>query len=393
MVEYKLATDEQKLMAASAKQITEEYLTQKKIKELELADEGRGQYAMELHEQLAEAGFCGMNVPEEWGGLGLDLVTQALICEEMAKIDAGFTFGFYNSTVFFPLIAKTSMSREEKQKWADMTVAGTARGCLCFTEGNAGSDPAAMETKAVKDGDDWVINGTKCFVTNGPIANYFLVAAWTDKSQRASKGITCFFVEKERGVKVGTKENKMGIKLSETSEIVFENVRVPEDHVIGGVGQGFASALGVISKDGRPMGSAVCLGIAQGALDHAVAYSMDRRTFSKRICDHQGLGFLIADMQARTDASRALLYYALSCMDNGVDPERLTSSVKLFISDNTMQTTLDAVQVLGGYGYMKDFPVEKLMRDAKIFQIFSGTNQIQRKTILGSLVGKDIFKK
>ena len=388
MVNYLLATDEQKELANGAREILEREL-KPQIEVLEHADGGRGQYPLDVHEKLAAAGYFGMNIPEVWGGLGLDIVTQALIAEEMAKVDAGFTFSFYNMGTYFPMIEKSGLTDAEKQDWADRIMSGEARGCFCITEADAGSDATAMRTTAVKEGDEWVISGTKCFASNAPVSNYFLVAAWTNKEARASEGITFFLVEKERGVQIGKKENKMGLKLSETSDVIFDEVRVPEDHVIGEVGKGLALSLKLISNEGRAIGMSFNLGLAQAALDTAVDYAKERRQFKKRIIDHEGLSFMIADMKARTEASRGLLYYTLSAMRDGKDAGTMGSVCKMYISDCTMQTTVDAVQVLGGYGYMKDYPVEKYMRDAKIFQIFSGTNQIQRRTIARALAGKD----
>ena len=388
MVQYLLATDEQKEYADVARTILEKELLPI-IEQQEHEDEGRGAYPMDVHQKMADAGFFGMNIPEEWGGLGLDVVTQALIAEEMAKIDAGFTFSFYNAGTYFPMILASGLSKEEKQEWADGIISGEKIGCFCITESDAGSDVTAMKTKAVKDGDEWVINGVKCFASNGPIANYFLVAAWTDKSAGASKGITFFLVEKDRGVEVGKKETKMGLKLSETSDVIFNDVRVPEDHVIGEIGKGLKYSLDLISNEGRAVGMSFNLGLAEAALDKAVEYAKERRQFGKRIIDHEGLAFMIADMKARTEASRGLLYYTLAALRDGKDIGTMGSLCKMYISDCTMQTTTDAVQVLGGYGYMKDYPVEKYMRDAKIFQIFSGTNQIQRRTITRALAGRD----
>lgn len=389
MVEYLMATEEQKDLAQTAYEITKKELSDR-IDEFEKADDGRGKFPMDVLKTLAEAGYYGMNIPEEWGGLGFDKVTQALIMEQIAKVDAGFAFSFYNAGTYFPIILQTGMSKEEKQSWADRILSGESAGAFAITEPNAGSDAAAMKSTAVKDGNEWVINGTKCFMSNAPIADHFLIAAWTDKTKRASQGVTFFFVEKERGVQIGKKEYKMGLKLSETSEIIMDNVRIPEDHVIGEVGKGFGASLGVITNEGRALGMAFNLGLAQAALDEAVEYAKVRRQFGKRIIDHEGLGFLIADMKARTEASRALMYQTLMAQDQGIDVGTLPSICKMYISDCTMQTTIDAVQVLGGYGYMHDYPVEKYMRDAKIFQIFSGTNQIQRRTIARALAGKDL---
>lgn len=388
MVNYLFATEEQRELADTARLILENEL-KPQIEDLEHADEERGKYPLDVHEIMAKAGYFGMNIPEEWGGVGMDIVTQALIAEEMAKVDAGFTFSFYNMGTYFPMIEKSGLTKEEKQQWADRIMSGEARGCFCITEADAGSDATAMRTYAVKDGDEWVISGVKCFASNAPVSNYFLVAAWTDRQKRASEGITFFLVEKERGVKIGKKERKMGLKLSETSDVIFDEVRVPQSHVIGEVGKGLVLSMNLISNEGRAIGMSFNLGLAQAALDLAVEYAKERRQFKKRIIDHEGLAFMIADMKARTEASRGLLYYTLTAMRDGKDAGNMGCVCKMYISDCTMQTAIDAVQVLGGYGYMKDYPVEKLMRDAKIFQIFSGTNQIQRRTIARGLAGRD----
>ena len=387
MVNYILATEEQKDLAMNARSILEKYLAPR-IEEFEHADDGHGVFSREILQHLVEAGYYGMGIPEEYGGLGLDLLTQAIIVEEMAKVEAGFTFSAFNAGNFFPLILKTGLSAEEKQTWADKILAGEVMGCFALTEPSAGSDAAAMRTTALKDGSEWVINGTKCFITNAPNADFFLIAAWTDKEQKPSRGITFFFVEKERGVNIGKKEKKMGLKLSETSDVILEDVRVPEDHVIGEVGRGFGAALEVLNEDGRIMDAVCALGVGQAALDHAIDYAKVRKQFGKRIIDHQGLGFLIADMQLRMESARALLYQTVDAICQGIATHHLTSSVKAYVTDSVMQVTTDAVQVFGGYGYSTEYPVEKYMRDAKIFQIFGGTNQIQRMIIMRDLAGK-----
>lgn len=387
MVHYPFATEEQKGLAETARLILDKELLPK-IEELEKTNGGMGQYPMDVHNILAEQGFYGMNIPEEWGGLGLDMVTIAIILEEMAQVDAAFTFSFYSSGSYYKQILNTKMPKEVKQDWLNRVLEGKAIGCLCITESEAGSDVAAMRTTAVKDGDEWVINGTKCFITNGTLADYFLVCAWTDKNERASNGMTFFFVEKGQGVQVAKKENKMGFKLSETCDIVLDNVRVPEDHVIGEVGKGLRASISRVDES-RTLHGAYSLGLAQTALDKAVEYAKLRRTFGKRIIDHQGLGFTIADMQARIDATRALLYQTINMVKDGTSTGRYSAALKLTADQNVMQTAVDALQVFGGYGYMKDYPMEKLFRDAKLFQIFGGSDQILRNTIAKSLAGKD----
>lgn len=386
MVNYLLATEEQRELANGAKKILEDKL-KNRIEEFESADGGLGVYPLEVHKELVDAGYYASYIPEEWGGLGLDPVTQGVIIEEMGKIDAGFAFSFAGSGCEFPKILATSMPKEEKQMWADRILGG-AMGSFNLTEAGAGSDAAAMRTTAVKDGNDWIINGTKCFCSNAPTAEYFICVAWTDKTKRASEGVTAFFVEKDRGVQVGKKENKMGLHLAETADVIYEDVRVPADHVIGEVGKGFGVALGGIKGAGAIVNCCSSLGMAQAALDEAIEYAKTRRQFGKRIIDHQGLGFIIADMQMRVAASRSMLYESLVCARDNI-PNNLDLMTKAFITDNVMQVCMDAVQVLGGYGYMKDYPVERYMRNAKIFQIFGGTNQIKRKNLIKSIAGRD----
>ncbi len=394
MVHYRFATEEQIEYADNARKICEDLL-KPQLEELEHADGGLGKYPMDVHQALADAGYYGMNIPEAYGGLGFDIVTRAIIAEEIATVDSGFAFAFTNAGNYFNTILETHISEEEKQAWADRILCGEAIGAFALTEAEAGSDAAAMRTTAVYDEktDEWVINGTKCFCSNGPIANFFFIAAWTDKTQKASKGVTVFLVEKERGIEVGKKENKMGLKTSETAEIILSDVRVPADHVVGEVGTGFTKALSMINEEGRVIGLAYNIGIAQACIDVATEYAKQRRQFGKRIIDQQAIGFKLADMEARTQASRALLYEALCCRRDGKPLGILPNLLKFFCSDNTMQTAIDAVQILGGYGYMKDYPVERLMRDAKIYQIFSGTNEIQHKNAAKAIAGRDPLAK
>ena len=392
MVNYYLATEEQKEYAGEIRKILEKQL-KPHLEEYEKADNGLGAYPWEVHKTLAEAGYCGLAIPEEYGGLGLDQLTIGIMTEEMAKIDAGFAFAFPIGGGADSFLA-TRMPDEKKQWYIDKTLSGEIIGAFALTEPDAGSDAAAMKTTAVRDGDDWILNGTKCFISNGPICDYVMVAAWTDRTKKAREGVSFFLVDKDMGYTVAKKENKMGLKLSETGTLYFDNVRVPDDHMIGQEGKGFTEALGVISKTGHLSNAFVALGIAQAALDYALEYAKTRRQFGHRIVDHQGVGFMIADMQMRTEACRALVYEAAVLADRGIHPPVLSATAKAYVTDCTMQTTLDAVQVLGGYGYMKEYPLEKLVRDAKIFQIFGGTNQIQRKNIVSALAGKDpLWKK
>lgn len=388
MVNYLFATDEQRGLADDARKILEKELAPH-IEEYENADEGRGIYPLNVHQKLVDAGYYSIFVPEEWGGIGLDPVSQAIIIEEMGKVDCGFAFNFASGVANADKIALTSMPREEKQMWYDKVQAGTM-GSFNLTEANAGSDAAALRTTAVFDAEtnEWVINGTKCFCTDAPTAEFFICMAWTDKTKRASQGVTAFFVEKSRGVQIGKKENKMGLHLSETAEVIYDNVRVPADHVIGEVGKGFGIALGGIKGAGAIVNCAPSLGMAQAALDYAIDYAKTRRQFGARIIDHQAVGFMIADMSMRVAASRALMYDSLRAAMENI-PNNLDLMNKCYITDNVMWVCNTAIQVLGGYGYMKDYPVERYMRNARIFQIFGGTNQIKRKNLMKAIAGRD----
>lgn len=391
MVSYLFATDEQRELAENAREILEKEL-KPRIEEYEAADGGLGKYPLAVHQKLVDAGYYAMYIPEEWGGLGFDPVTQAVIFEEMAKVDAGFTFSFSGSGCEFPKILMTSMPKEEKQKWADKILSGTM-GSFNLTEADAGSDAAAIRTTATYDEKthEWIINGTKCFCSNAPTAEYFICVAWTDKTKRASEGVTAFFVEKDRGVQIGKKENKMGMHLSETSDVIYDNVRVPEDHVIGEVGKGFGVALGGIKGAGALVNCCSCLGMAQEALDQAIEYAKTRRQFGKRIIEHQAVAFMIADMTMKISAARALMYDSLVATRDGI-PNNLELMNKCFITDTAFDVCNTAMQVFGGYGYMKDYPIERYMRNARLFQIFGGTNEIKRKNLAKSIAGRDPMK-
>lgn len=380
MINYLLATDEQRELAELAREIAEKEL-RPRLEELENANDGLGEYPWDVHKKFAEAGFYTMNMPEEWGGLDLDNVTRALILEQIAAVDVGFAFSFRGLGDKYNLIIDSHIPEADKRKWIDKMLAGEAGGAFCLTEPGAGSDSKAIRTTAVKDGDEWVINGTKCFITNGPIADFYGVFAWTDKSQSAGHGITCFLVEKGTpGLSANKIEKKMGFKLSPTSEVVFDNVRVPEDHIVGELGRGFSTAMGTLDV-ARPFNSVFAIGAAQYAVDYAIKYANERETFGKRIIDHQAIAFKLADLQMKVDAARAMTYYCMAAGDKGIKLGRMASEAKAFPTELCQEVAVDAIQILGGYGYMKEYPLEKIMRDMRLFTIFGGTNEIQRLII------------
>jgi len=327
-----------------------------------------------------------LGIPAEFGGAGADLVTQAVMIEEVARACA--------STSVTLLISKLGMlpvmnfaSEELKARYLPRIASGEAQASYCLSEPDAGSDVASMSTRAVRDGDDYVITGTKYWITNAGISDTYTVFAKTDPSA-GHRGITCFVVEAGPGVRVAKLEHKMGLRASPTGEVVFDDVRVPVANRIGEEGQGFYIAMHTLDRS-RPTVGAQAVGIAQGALDFALSYVAQREQFGAPIAQLQGLQFMLADMAMRTEAARTLVYRACSIVDAG-DPDGELSKVgamaKCFASDVAMQVTTDAVQLLGGYGYSRDFPVERFMRDAKITQIYEGTNQVQRVVIAKHLL-------
>lgn len=345
----------------------------------------KGEFPWDNFKDCVQMELPALWVPEQYGGNGADHVFQAIMIEELARVCA--------TTSLVMLISKLGMipilnwgSEYLKQKYLPPIASGQAQASYCLSEADAGSDVASMKTKAVRDGDEYVISGNKYWITNAGISNTYTVFAKTDPSA-GHRGISAFIVEAEAGVKVAKLEKKLGVKGSPTGEVIFDEVRVPKENLIGEEGQGFYIAMGTLDRS-RPTIGAQAVGIAQGAIDYAANYMKSRIQFGKPIAELQGLQFMLADMATKTEAARALVYEACSLVDT--DPQgnlgRIGAMAKMFASDTAMSVTTDAVQLLGGYGYTKDFPVERYMRDAKITQIYEGTNQIQRMVVARSLL-------
>jgi alkylation response protein AidB-like acyl-CoA dehydrogenase len=322
-----------------------------------------------------------LSVPEAYGGAGADMVTQAIMAEEIARGCA--------STSVTMLISKLGMlpimnfaSEEIKHQYLPRIATGEIQASYCLSEADAGSDVAAMRCRAVRDGDDYIINGSKYWITNAGVSDTYTVFASTNPEAR-SHGITCFLVEKGPGVEFPKHEDKLGLRASPTGEVVFNDVRVPASQRIGAEGEGFKIAMHTLDRS-RPTIGAQAVGIAQASIDYAGNYMKNRKAFGAPIADLQGLRFMLADMAIRTEAARALVYRACATIDAG-DPDNqlsyLGAAAKSFASDTAMSVATDAVQLLGGYGFTKEFPVERFMRDAKITQIYEGTNQVQRVVI------------
>ena len=344
-----------------------------------------GEWPREIYEKAIEMQLHMMDVPEEYGGLGLDHMDQAAIVEEIAKADAGVAVTLNgNGLALKPvLIAGTE---EQKRKCSDIIVNG-GWGAFALTEPNAGCDAAAGKTTAVREGDEYVLNGRKCFITNASVADFFVVTAMTDKT-KGTKGMSAFLVYKGTpGLSVGNHENKMGVRCSTTSDLLLEDVRIPAQNRLGEEGTGFITAMKTLDL-ARTWCAVIAVGVAQRCIDEAVAYAKQRVQFGRPIAKLQGIQFKIADMEIRTEASRQLIAHAIRLADMGRPFSKESAEAKCFSGDSVMQTAIDAVQILGGYGYSREYPVEKLMRDAKILQIFEGTNEIQRVVISRDVIGK-----
>lgn len=343
----------------------------------------KGDTPMDLYQEAADLGYTGLAWPEELGGAGVSAVDKVIVGEELSKVDAGFCNALDASTLASRpiLLAGTD---EQKKYAADIVING-GMASFALTEPNAGSDAAAIRTTAVKDGDEYVINGRKCFITNGPYAQFYVVFAKTDP-EKGVKGISAFLVERERaGVSVGKHEDKMGIRLATASDVIFENVRVPADHLLGQEGKGFKLAMQTMDIARVDCGAGA-LGICQRAIDLSVEYAKTRITFGKPISELQAIQFMLADMEIRTQAARSLVHRAAELIDAGETSSKLCACAKAAASEAAVQNALDAIQIFSGYGYSREYPVEKLLRDAKIFMIFDGTSQIQRVVISSNLL-------
>ena len=337
----------------------------------------------EVYNKLFEMGIHLLDIPEENGGLGFDKTTSALIFEELGKYDAGIAVSIGACGLGFKplLVAGTP---EQQQLFCEL-IADGGFAAFALTEPSAGSDAGGVRTTAKQEGDEWVINGSKCFITCAEYAQVFTVIAQTDKS-KGVKGLTAFLVEADRpGISIGNHEDKMGIRTSNTCDVFFDNLRVPSDHIIGKVGDGFKIAMMTLDM-ARPVVGAVATGISQTCVDIAKDYMKQRVQFGKPLAALQALQFKLADMEIATQTSRAMVYHVMELEDAGIKCSKEAAIAKCYAGDCAMKNAIVCVQILGGYGYSREYPAEKLMRDAKIYQIFEGTNEIQRVVIANNLL-------
>ncbi|MEN6412620.1 MAG: acyl-CoA dehydrogenase family protein [Veillonellales bacterium] len=364
------------------KKMTQEFVA-KEISPFALEMDKEGKMKSGLLDKFDEAGLLNLVVPEEYDGPGLDSVSLALIYEELSKGCAGVaTSAAANALAAYPVVIMGTEAQKEKF----FSVINNGKlAAFALTEPGAGSDAGAVATSAIKDGEDYILNGTKCFITNGGLAEIFVIFANARKNA-GIRGLTAFIVEKNTpGFTIGKEEEKMGIRASNTCELVFDNVRVPAANRIGREGEGFKIAMKTLDA-ARPLVGAVSVGLAQSAFDLAVKYSKQREQFGKPIASFQLVQAMIADMAMQIEAARLLVYKACWLKDQGVPYAKESAIAKCFAADMAMKVTTDAVQVMGGYGYSKEYPVEKCMRDAKIMQIYEGTNQIQRLVIANHII-------
>ena len=344
-----------------------------------------GEWPKEMYDKAIEMQLTMLEVPEQYGGMGLSRVDVAALIEEMAKADAGFATTISASGLGMKPVLIAG-SEEQKKHVCDLIMGG-GFGAFALTEPGAGSDPSAAKTTAVKDGDSYILNGRKCFITNGGIASFYCVAAMTDKT-KGSKGMSMFLIDRGTpGLSSGHEEDKMGIRLSNTCDVVLEDCRVPASALIGEEGQGFKIAMATLDQARAWMGC-VATGIAQRGMEEAVAYGKERIQFGKPILKNQALKFKVADMKIKIETARQMVAYALTLMDQGKPHTTEAAIAKCYASDIAMEVASEAIQMFGGYGYTREYPVEKLLRDAKIFKIFEGTNEIQRIVISNAVCGK-----
>jgi len=380
-------TDDQKMIKDLAAQIARE-----KIAPIAAELDESGEFPWEVVKTLAQSDLFRVFIPTEYDGLGGGMFEMCLVVEELSRACSGIALAYAASGLgTIPIILFGN--EEQKKKYLPRLAAGEILAAFGLTESGAGSDAAAIKTTAKPDGDCYVMNGTKQWITNGGEASIYTVVALTDPV-RGVRGSSTILVDKgQPGFTFGKKENKMGIRASATRELVFQDCRVPKSNLLAKEGMGFLVAMKTLDQS-RPGVASQALGIAQGAMDKAIEYSRERKQFGKPISAFQGIQFMLADMATQVEAARALTYAAARSIDAGEkDVSRLSAMAKVFASDTAMKVTTDAVQILGGYGYMKEYPVEKMMRDAKITQIYEGTNQIQREVIALGLIKESVRAK
>lgn len=382
-----MLSEEQKMLQTEARKLAREKLAPIAAT-VDCLDESSPEYLgiiSEMYDLARAHGLLAIGVPEQYGGPGVSITSQCLLCEELSKIFPSLAVNVFGSIANVSQIIAEEGNEEQRQRYLPRMAKQEIMGGFALTEPEAGSDAASVKARAVRQGDHFIINGTKCFITNAGLDDIYIVFAVTDPD-KGRYGISAIVVEKDApGLTLGKLERKMGLKGSPTGTLYFDDVKVPVENLVGSQGQGLHVALHVIDR-AHCMSGAMAVGITQGALDYALDYAKQRVQFGRPIIEFQGIEFMLADMDMQNEAARALVYKLAALYDSGHwELRKLSAIVKCFATDVAMRATTDAVQVLGGYGYIKDHPVERLMRDAKVFQIFDGTNQVLRMVIARQL--------
>jgi alkylation response protein AidB-like acyl-CoA dehydrogenase len=379
-----LLNEQQVMIRDLARQIAND-----KIRPIAAKYDESEEFAWDIVKTIGDSDLFGIYIPEEFGGMGGGVLEMCLVAEELSKACGGIALGFAATALgTYPILLYGN--QEQKKKYLPDIAKAKKIAAFCITEAEAGSDAGGIKTTAKKDGDYYVLNGVKQWITNGGEADVYTVVAMTDKTKGA-RGATCFIVEKgSKGLEFGAKEKKLGIRASATREVIMNDVRVHKDAILGKEGMGFIVAMKTFDNS-RPGVAAQALGIGQGAFDLAINYARQRYQFGQPITSFQAIQHMLADMATNLEAARALVYSTARMIDSGCkNISKASAMSKLFASDVAMKVTVDAVQIYGGYGYMRDYPIEKYMRDAKITQIYEGTNQIQRNVIAAQLIKESL---
>ncbi|WDV46558.1 acyl-CoA dehydrogenase [Clostridiaceae bacterium M8S5] len=372
-------TKEQKLVVQAVRELAEN-----EIKPIAAEADQTGVFPMDQYKQMGKMGLLGLPFSTDYKGAGGDYLSYILAVEEISKVDGSLGISYSVQTSLCMGAINAFGTEEQKKKYLPDLCTGEKIGSFGLTEPNAGTDASGVQTIAVKDGDHYILNGQKCFITNSPIADTFVIFAMTDRS-KGTRGISAFIVEKEyAGISIGKIEDKMGIRSSQVGEVVLEDCRVPAENLLGKEGKGFGMAMKTL--DGGRIGvAAQALGIAEGALEETITYMKERKQFGKQLYKFQYLAFRMADLKARIEQARYLVYKAAMDKNNGKPYSVSAALAKMTASDCAMYVTTNCVQMLGGYGFIKDYPLERMMRDAKITQIYEGTNEVQRMIISGDM--------
>ena len=375
-------TPQQKAVQQSARQFAQTVL-----QETVLEDDAAGRFPEEAYKKMGEMGFVGLPFPKEYGGQGGDYLSYVLALEEISKINSSVGIAYSVCTSLYSGALINDGNEEQKKKYLPEVLSGKKMGSFCLTEPDAGSDAAGCKTTAIWNGKEYILNGLKCFITNGGIASFYCITAMTDKT-KGTKGISMFLVDAGTpGLSTGNEENKMGIRTSNTCDVVLEDCRIPAANLVGEEGRGFSIAMKTLDQARAWMGC-VATGIAQRGINEGIAYAKERVQFGKPVIKNQAMQFKVADMEIKTETARQMVAHALTKMDMGLPHSKEAAIAKCYASDIAMEVASEAIQMFGGYGYSREYPVEKLLRDAKIFQIFEGSNEIQRIVVANNTIGR-----